>query len=132
MPRISKYHDLSPGVPPSLSPELTELYQSLNDNNRVIFVKVFRFLWGVVCPLSRFTGYSGVLHSYWIVDLLRERSGLPPSYLAILTYVYHVTNKNKTFIHSRVLYSGVVLPGVLLSSVRQYVSNLIKLGYLTR
>ena len=132
MTKKGKYDDLPPGVPPPLTSELNYLYQSLDSNNRIIFIKVFKFLWGVVCPASRFIAYSGVLHSYWVVDLLRARHNLTPSYLALLTYIYHATNKGKTFIHSRVLYSGVVLPGVLTVTIQQYISHLIRRGYLIR
>ena len=123
---------LSPGSPPVLSTELNELYNSLDVSNRIIFVRVFKFLWGVVCPASRFITYSGVLHSYWVVDLLRERYNLSPSYLSLLTYIYYATDKGKIFIHSKVLYSGVVLPGVLPASIGHYISYLIKCGYLIR
>ena len=132
MARTNKNSNLPPGVPPSLTTELSNLYNSLDANNRIIFIKVFKFLWGVVCPASRFISYSGVLYSYWVVDLLRERSGLTTSYLSLLTYIYHVTRKGTTYIHSKVIYSGVVLPGVLAVSIQQYVSTLIKLGYLSR
>lgn len=131
MAKKGKYRAPDLGSPPSLSSELNYLYQSLDVNNRIIFIKVFKFLWGVVCPASRFLSYSGVLHSYWVVDLLRERYALTPSYLSILSYLYHVTNKNKSFVRSSVVYDNI-LPHVLHTTKTWYIADLIKRSYLIR
>lgn len=122
--------DLPPS--PSLSPSLHLLYLNLTKDNQRLFIKVYKYLWGVVCPLSRFVKYSGVLYSFWAVDRLRHRFNLSTSQLAALSYIYQVTNKGANIIHSNVVYNGMLLPHVLLGAKQHILSGLVSLGYVSR
>jgi len=124
--------DLLTSSPPSLSPELLEMYNSLSDANKQIFVKVFRYLWGVVCPLSRFVRFGGILHSFWAVDQLRDKYGLNDTRLVLLSYLYQVSNAGKKVIHSETVFNSMVLPNVTTSTKRRELFRLRHDGYITR
>jgi len=127
----SKYKTPPPGSTPPLNPELNTLYNGLDENNKAVFIKVFKFLWGCVCPLSRFIGFSGVLHSFWAVDLLRDQSGLTTSQLSLLTFIYQATDKGKNYILVKSILAGPVVPHLATISKGQTITNLRRLGYLT-
>jgi len=96
-------------VPPSLSPALRTLYLSLTNQERQQFNKVFMFLWDYVCPLKSFINNGGLLHSYYIIDLLRSRYKLSTNQLSALTYLYQITRKGADIVHSQLVYNGLLL-----------------------
>lgn len=118
--------------PPSLPPVLLSLYSGLNEENKQIFYKMFRFIWGEVVPLSRFVKYGGLLYSYWAVDLLRERLGLVPSELSLLSYLYHISKNGRLYIHSEVIYNSSICPGALRHTLENRLRDLKVKGFVTR
>jgi DNA-binding MarR family transcriptional regulator len=122
----------SGGCSPSLSPELNSIYQSLEFNNKRIFVKVFRFLWDVVAPASRFTGFGGVLYSYYAVDFLRIRLNISPAELSVLAFLYSVTGKGREIINSSKVLGCVALDYMTVKGRNYVFRKLKKAGYITR
>ena len=119
-------------APPSLSPELNGLYQSLNLDNKMIFLRVFRFIWGVVAPVSRFVKYGGVLYSYYAVDFLRVRYGLTSSQLSLLSFLYHVTGKGQQITDSWRVYNAFILPELTRDAKKSVLRSLKLRGYVSR
>jgi DNA-binding MarR family transcriptional regulator len=117
---------------PSLPTALNSLYQSLDLDNKRLFLKIFRFIWGEVLPLKRFVNFSGILYSFWAVDILRSRLGLSPSELSALTYLYQVSKKGKLIVRSSVIYEANILPSVVPSSRVVLLNSLKRAGYITR
>ena len=116
-----------PGSSPSLPPDLTTIYNSLTDNNRRLFNKVFKFMWRYVND-RRLS--SGVL--FWGVDLSRRHLRLPSSDLAVLTYLYYISGKGVNIVRSDVLYNSGILPGISLDGFQMCLNRLKHKGYLTR
>jgi hypothetical protein len=116
---------------PSLPSGLTDLYNSLSIYNQRVFIKVFRFLWGVVNG-RRVT----LVTSYWCLDMLRNNLDLTTSQLALLSYLYQISNKGRKFVHSDRLYHSVILPHLARSewngSMQVLIYYLIKRGYIYR
>jgi hypothetical protein len=123
--------DLSPASLPSLSPVLSLHYQSLPIELKQLFSKVFRYCWHIANS-RRYFNRGGVLLNYWCVDMLRRKQGLTTSQLALLSYIYTITNKGTTVIHSNQVYQSKVLPDVKRISVLQLLYKLNDLGYLSR
>jgi len=121
-----------PDSPPSLSPTLLTTYLSLNSDMRRLFVKIYHQLWEYVCPLNRFVKHGGVLYSYWAVDLLRLRAGLTSSELAVLAYLYHLSNGGRNVVHSEKVYSEAVLPDLIYTSKQQLLHDIKGKGYINR
>jgi len=117
---------------PSLSPDLLKMYNSLSDVNKQIFVKVFKYLWGVVCPLSRFVRHGGILHSFWAVDQIRDKYGLNDTRLVLLSYLYQVSNAGKKVVHTDTIYNGMILPNIIESTKRRELFKLKHDGYINR
>ena len=117
---------------PSLSPSLTTLYQTLNVNDRRLFVKIYRYLWGVVAPASRFVRSYGLLYSYWALDLLRVRADLTTTELSLLSYLYQVTNKGRKYIHTAAIYNSAVLPGLVEHTKCCRITDLVRRGFIIR
>jgi hypothetical protein len=118
--------------PPVLPSALQSVYNSLDSSNRSIFVKVFRFLWGVVLPYKRYIGISGVLYSYWAVDLLRHRCALSCAQLSVLSYIYQISKQGSNIIHSEQIYISGVLPHYSKVSKQILLSDIVRAGYITR
>jgi hypothetical protein len=112
---------------PSLSTELNSLYLSLNDNMRQVFIKMLRFIWGVVNGR-----HLGFVPLFWAVDLFRLRFSLTSSQFSALTYIYHISNKGKRFVHSDAVYMGLILPEHLNDSKISVLNKLKRKGYITR
>ena len=116
------------GSPPSLPVSLLTLYSGLNSRSRKLFNKVFVYLWGVLVPRSR---RYDVLHLYWLVEKVRKDNNLTVSDLAVLSYLYQVTEGGKLIVDSRRLHSSTSLRycyqvlSVILIKLR-------KAGYLVR
>lgn len=123
-------NDLLPASPP-LSPGLLLSYQVLDDNLKPLFIKVFKYLWGVV-HRRRYFAPGDVLLNFWAVNMARRSASLSLSQLAILTYIYQMSNKGKIFIHSDSIYNVDMLPGAKRPAKINAISILIKRGYLFR
>jgi len=119
--------------PPSLSPELNSLYHSLSIEQQQVFIKVFNYLWGCVVPASRFNGRGASLYSFWVIDYLRQCSGLSSSLFSLLVFIYHITGRNKHFICTDQVYNN---DGIMFNycqgAKQNKLSQLTKLGYLVR
>jgi hypothetical protein len=117
---------------PALSPDLVISYNELSEDNKRLFLVMFRYLWGCVAPARRFTGFGGVLSSFWAVDLLRVRAGVNPSELAILTFIYNKTRQGREFISSKEVYNSLICPEVTYLSLIAIISRIKKSGYIVR
>lgn len=123
----------SPVSPPSLSPELVNLYQSLSIDQQRLFIKVFRYLWGVVLPAQSFRGRSGPLRSYWALDIVLRSYSLSPALLSLLTFIYYMTQEGRKYICTADVYSNnSILPYCNAGSKQDYISMLKRRGYLSR
>jgi len=115
---------------PSLSNHLNGLYQVLNDDMRRLFIKMYKYLWGVV------NGYSvrscGVVSYHWLLNRVAASSSLSPSSLVLLSYLYMMTNKGTKLIRSNTIYLSGVLPGALPITVQRVTWDLKHTGYITR
>lgn len=117
---------------PSLPPSLSSVYSSLSPDMQKVFIRVFRFLWNYVCPLSRFIGHGGVLYSYWAIDMLRVKIDLTPSELSMLAYLYQVTDKGNKTIHSDIIYNSIILPHILIQSKQGILNDLKHKRFISR
>lgn len=117
---------------PVLSPALLLSYSSLPSNMQRLFIKVFRYLWGVVLPVKRFKCPAGLLYSFWVVDLLRERLSLTTTELSLITYIYQMTDNNSKYIHSDLIYNSMVLSHILPDSKMKRLTDLNADGYIIR
>jgi len=92
------------GPAPSLSPSLSSMYSSLSPELQRIFVKAFVYLWRYLNKRPRNT-----LVSYWAIEQLRIKYKMPISELALLTFLFQMSNKGKYIINSLSLqYSGAL------------------------
>jgi hypothetical protein len=118
--------------PPNLSSPLKIIYFNLNSDMRRVFLKIYRNIWDAVCPLSHFVGYGGVLYSFWGVDLFRMKYRLASSELAVLTYLYQLSEGGRKVVHSEKVYSGMVLPDLTLRTKQTLLYDIKEKGYITR
>jgi Fe2+ or Zn2+ uptake regulation protein len=121
--------ELLPSVP-SLSTSLQTFYNMLTQDNQRALVKVYRYLWGVVNNHN--IKHYGIVSSWWVLRIAAESSGLAPSSLAVLSYLYMMTNKGKVYIHADHVYNSGVLPGALAKTVQRVLWDLKHAGYITR
>jgi len=119
-------------APPSLSPSLLTLFNSLSKYDRLIFSKVFTFIYRAVLPYKVFTGPRGILRAFWLVENARRSSGLAPSQLALLSFISYCTDKGSRYVHSSLIYQGAFLEDVLKSDKEAQLFRLRKMGYITR
>lgn len=117
---------------PSLPTSLSSVYSSLSPDMQKVFIRVFRFLWNYVCPLSRFIGHGGVLYSYWAIDMLRVKIDLTPSELSMLAYLYQITDQGNSTIHSDIIYNSAILPHLVMASKQGILNDLKHSGYISR
>ena len=89
-------------------------------------------IWDHLLPMRSFTGAGGVLHSYYVVDLLRLRLNLTTSELSALCYLYQVTGKGAKIVHSDIVYNSVILPHLLKCSKSYTLTQLRIQGYIIR
>jgi hypothetical protein len=122
--------DLS-SSPPSLPLSLSIDYNSMPELLRPLFIKVFKYLWGVV-HYRRFKDPGSVLMSLWAVDIARSRCSLSRSELAILTFIYQMSNKNSKLLHSDSVYYSGVCPDLKISAKMNILSLMVKRGYIIR
>lgn len=118
---------------PPLTPELNNLYNGMSGDNKQLFVKVFRYLWGCVVPFKAFTGRSGAVYSYWAVNDVLIKRKLYPAFFSMLVFIYQLTRGNKKYIVSDEVYNCPgLLPSVQSNTKQVYLCNLTQLGYITR
>jgi len=117
---------------PSLPSSLSSLYSLLPYDSKQLFNRAFMFLWSYLHPKASYLHSGGVLYYYYIADLLRVRYDLTASELALLSYLYGVSNKGADVIHSNVIYSGSLLPHICRSSKANALSILHKRGFIVR
>jgi DNA-binding MarR family transcriptional regulator len=122
---------LSSSYLPELDKNLISLYGVLDDSTKSLFNKVYKYLWTFVNGRK-----MDLINSYWCVDMLRTRLDLTPSQLAMLTYLYQVTNKGKRYIHNDLIYAAPILPHLLRSpastSMQVLLYYLKEKGYIIR
>ena len=124
----------SPFLPssPSLTPRLTNLYNSLDSFNKGVFMQVFRFIWSYLFGCNTLMRRSGVLYNFWLVDSIRLRFSLTTSELSALSFLYKVSNKGVNLVRSELFYNGPVLPDLLVVSKINLLHDLKQAGYITR
>ena len=126
--------DLISGLPssslPSLSNQLNGLYQVLDDDMKRLFIKMYRYLWGVVNSYS--VKSCGVVSYHWLINRVAASSSLAPSSLVLLSYLYMMTNKGTKLIHSNIVINSGVLPGALPITVQRVTWDLKHAGFITR
>ena len=127
-------NNLVPGVSPlpPLSPSLNSVYQSLNVLNQRLFIKVFRWLYDYLLNKQTYLRRGGVLFYWWAVDMVRVRSHLTTSDLAVLTYLYQMTEQGQKIINSKILYNGYLLPDLCPTSLWPLINRLMHRGYIVR
>ena len=124
--------NLTTSGPPALSPSLLLTFNSLSEDDKRLFLQIFKYLWGRVIPFTRFTGTGGILHSYWAIEFLRYHSGLTAWDLSILSYIYQATKQGKKYIHSKNLYNKSELLNTSAALLSDRLSLLKRSGYLVR
>ncbi len=117
---------------PSLPPDLSFLYSSLPVDMQRLFRKVFVFLWNKIAPARSFVSNSGVIYSYWAVDMLRIRTNLTTSELSALSYLYQITEKGAKTVKSETIYNGMLLPEMVSESKITLLHTLKRKGYIIR
>jgi len=119
--------------PPSLTPDLTQLYSLLTPEVRGLFNKVFYWLWRYLVDKRIYLRSWPVLYYYWCVDTIRKEVGLNSSELAVLTFAWQLSNNGtKTISSFQVYNSKFVTPYLLFESRQNIMNRLVKLGYLSR
>jgi len=118
-------------VPPSLSPDLTQLYSLLNSDARRLFNRVYFWLWRYLLNKRAYLSRSAILYYYWAINQLRINADLTTSELALLSFVYQVSDKGTKPVHSKVVYNGI-FPDYVRHTKIVIICNLINRGYLCR
>jgi DNA-binding MarR family transcriptional regulator len=118
----------NPGVSsaPSLSPSLQISYNLLNNDLQRLFIKVFRYLWGVVSVRR-----VGVMSSYWAVNHFRALCSLSVSELTVLSYIYQMSNRGANFMRTDNIYINV-LPDLKRTAKMNIISLMVRRGYINR
>jgi len=111
---------------PILSSELSTIFSHLPPNYQRLFVKLFRFMYNYLLPVSRFISHGGTLYNFFLVNELREKRNLSVSELNLLTCLYNYSSCGQVTIRSDKL--KAFFPGF---ASRTFVS-LRKKGYITR
>ena len=117
----------APSSLPSLSYRLNMFYNGLDNFHRRSFVKIYKYLWGVVTKQNFST-----VSKWWVLRLVAESSGLSPSSLAVLSYLYMASNKGRDVVHSNRIYTSGVLPGAIGKTVQRVTWDLKHAGLITR
>jgi hypothetical protein len=115
---------------PSLPKSLNSLYNSLDGFNKGVFVKLYRYLWGLVnwktIKRGEYVSY------YWLLYGQMVRADLSPYAFSLLSYIYYMTDQGSKTIHSNLIYYSGVLPGYKASSIQCILTRLASYGYITR
>ena len=112
---------------PQLPKRLNELYQVLTNDNKRLFMRVFRWLW--VYLNGKRVNLSS---SYWAINLVRASSSLPIADLSLLSYIYQVSGKGSNIVRSDAVYKADILPGYNIKTFPVILHRLKRLGYLAR
>ena len=112
---------------PTLPKQLNSLYQVIPKESKRLFIRVFRWLW-VYLNGKR----VNIVSSAWAVNLLRLRAGFTSSELAYLCFLYQVTNKGVNSVRSEVVYSAILVPGMVNISIVTIINTLKLRGYVVR
>jgi hypothetical protein len=115
---------------PSLPNSLNSFYNSLDSFNRGVFVKIYRYLWGVVN--WKIINRGEYVASYWLLYGQMVRADLSPYGFALLSYIYYMTDRGANTIHSSKIYNSDVLPGYKTSSIQVILTRLMTAGYIKR
>ncbi len=114
---------------PSLSPEMLTIYNRLNDAEKLLFKRVFRWLWPRLHSYRGFTGASGGLCYWWAVDLTRLKYNLLMPDISLLSFLWYIT-RGKKYIHSDFIAHS---PGLVSHPDRmKQICKLANLGYIDR
>jgi hypothetical protein len=119
-------------LPPSLSSPIKIIYDSLDTVNKSLFIKVYRYLWGVALPFRRASGPLGCVSFYWAVDIIRVKRNFTNSELNVLSYIYYITDQGKTWIHSDIVYDANLLPLLVHASVTGVLNDIKLKGLIIR
>ena len=117
---------------PPLLRDMKELFQVLSSDNKRIFTKLFDYLWRYSLSQRYFKTYTGVLYSYWLVEDYRSKAGIFPSHLAMLSFLYYISEKGKFIILPDRVFSPEVLPHLADSTRRHVLNILMTKGYIVR
>ncbi len=128
--RKSLKTDLSLSSLPSLPGSLNSFYNGLNAFNRGVFVKIYRYLWGVVNWKTINRGEY--VSSYWLLYGQMVKADLSPYGFALLSYIYYMTKQGTITIHSTKIYNSGVLPGWKVASISCILTKLTGAGYINR
>ena len=119
--------------PPVLPTELNQLYSLLNPEAKVLFNRVFVWLWSYLVNKRLYLRSWPVLYYYWGVDAARKDAGLNSSELAILTFAWQLSaNGTKVFNSFQIYNSSFINPELIFASRQNIMNHLVKLGYLSR
>jgi hypothetical protein len=121
-----------PSCLPDMDKQMTVLYGVLSEDNKRIFVKIYRYLWRSVFPVSRFIGFGGVLYSYWVVDLLRNKYKIKLPSLVLLTYISHLTDKGRKYVHINAVLNGFALSYDKYSTRYTAFKHILRNGFILR
>jgi hypothetical protein len=118
----------SPEIPPSLSPSLTSIFNSLPLNYQSLFIKVVRYLWS--CLLKRRGVNPASL--FWAVDIFRQRSGLTSTELQCLSWMYLFSDRGANVVNSQDLYNSDIMPGLTYMSKVGALNDLKHKNFISR
>lgn len=85
--------------------------------------------WDYLLPRKAF---NNVMCSFWVVDLLRIRFKLTTTELSFLSYLYQITRKGASIVHSELVYNGFIRPDIQDSQKKTILRQLRDKGYLIR
>jgi hypothetical protein len=112
--------------PPSLPLILNLSYGVLSDDMKRLFVRMYKYLWGVVHKKD------SSVSLFWCVDLLRLRYSLTCSEFTGLTFIYQISCKGVRFVHSDQVYNGPILQAFNHESKKTLLNTLKHKGWITR
>jgi len=118
--------------PPALPEDLIQLFDALPEDNKRLFLKLYKYLWDMILPYSRLKRSGGLIYSYWIMDNICKRHGLHPGQFSLLSFIYHVSGSGSKFIHSDVVYLGSWLPDGSKHTKLHYLYMLRAAGFILR
>lgn len=111
----------SPAPPPSLPFDINSIYLGLDNKMQRLFIKVFKWLWGYVNGVA---SRSPLVFNYWAVDSVRRKYKLTSSELAVISFIYFVSNKGARCVRSEYLYNSGVLSHMLRHSAETLLNDL--------
>jgi DNA-binding MarR family transcriptional regulator len=115
---------------PALPLSLNSFYNSLDAFNKGVFIKIYRYLWGVVNwkTINRCEYVS----SFWLLYGQMVRADLSPYAFSLLSYIYYMTNRGTETIRSSKIYNSDAIYSYKSSSIQCILTRLTKAGYVNR